>query len=103
RGQAGRSRRRHAGALPAAAAPPAGLCRAATGRRHAADFGSHPPRSAEPADGTDHDRRRGAPGGGRRARRRRRAGCGMSTPRYVKPKAVRGHKLMFRDATVDDA
>jgi RimJ/RimL family protein N-acetyltransferase len=27
----------------------------------------------------------------------------MSTPRYVKPKAVRGHKLMFRDATVDDA
>ena len=27
----------------------------------------------------------------------------MSTPRYVKPKAVRGHKLVFRDATVDDA
>ncbi len=27
----------------------------------------------------------------------------MSTPHYVKPKAVRGHKLMFRDASVDDA
>lgn len=27
----------------------------------------------------------------------------MSAPRYVKPKAVRGHKLVFRDATVDDA
>jgi RimJ/RimL family protein N-acetyltransferase len=27
----------------------------------------------------------------------------MSAPRYVKPKAVRGHKLMFRDATQEDA
>jgi RimJ/RimL family protein N-acetyltransferase len=27
----------------------------------------------------------------------------VNAPRYVKPKAVRGHKLMFRDATVDDA
>ncbi|WP_432380650.1 GNAT family N-acetyltransferase [Duganella sp. P38] len=27
----------------------------------------------------------------------------MSAPRYVKPKAVRGNKLVFRDATVDDA
>jgi RimJ/RimL family protein N-acetyltransferase len=27
----------------------------------------------------------------------------MNPPRYVKPKAVRGHKLLFRDATVADA
>ena len=27
----------------------------------------------------------------------------MTAPRLVKPKAVRGHKLMFRDAGVDDA